>query len=243
MSNHQMLDNITHQNVKIKTGNSAALGDGVSATGVFPSEFSQLQAEYPILLKKNSDTGQFESIVLLGFENAENLFLSQQGWQSEYLPLSIARQPFLIGFQQSVENGVPKNNPVVTIDMDHPRVNTEEGEPVFLPSGGSSPYLDYVTSVLMSIHQGHEERQHFTEQLLNHELVEPFQLSITFENGSSQTIEGLYTINEDRLRELPAETAGKLHSQGYLQHIYMMLASIANIRQLIKRKEQKLAGH
>lgn len=241
MANHQMLDNISHGNIKIKTGYSEALGDNVSVAGVFPPEYSQLQLEYPIFFKKNSQTGQFETIALLGFEADENLFLKDGDWDGDYVPLSIARQPFLIGFQETVENGVPQKNPVVTIDMDHPRVNDSEGEAIFLQGGGTTEYLNHINSVLVTIHQGHEYRQVFIESLLEHELIESFALSVSFKDGSSQNMDGLYTINEDRLKSLSGEAVATLHSQGFLQHIYMMLASIGNVRKLINRKDAKSA--
>lgn len=236
-----MLDNISHANTKIKTGYSAELGDNVSVAGVFPSEFTQLQLDYPIFFKKNGDTGQFEAVVLLGFESGENLFLKNGKFDADYVPLSIQRQPFLIGFQETVENGVPVKNPVVTIDMDHPRVNESEGEAVFLPGGGNSDYLNHVNSVLVTIHQGHEQRHSFIETLLKLELIESSSLAVTFSGGSSANLEGLYTINEDRLRTLPADAVVALHQQGYWQHIYMMLASIGNIRKLIARKDNAAA--
>ena len=239
MTNHVLLDNITHQHLKIRTGHSVALGDKVGLTGVFPSEFSQLQSEYPIFFKKSSHTGQFECVALFGFDNDENLYLTEQGWDADYIPLSIARQPFLIGFQQTMENGVPRQEPTVHIDLDHPRVSEQDGEPVFLPEGGVTPFLQHMTSVLLTIHQGHEVRERFIEFLTSLNLIEPFQLSLTFGDGSQKTLEGLYTINENVLNELEPQSIAELHANGFLQHIYMMLASIGNVRAMLKRKERQ----
>ena len=41
-------------------------------------------------------------------------------WQASYIPLSMERQPFLIGFQDRDVDGVPQRVPVVHVDMDHP---------------------------------------------------------------------------------------------------------------------------
>lgn len=243
MANHQMLDNVSHGTIKIKTGHSAQLGDNVSAAGVFPMEFSQLQLEYPIFFSKNTGSGEFEAVALLGFEPGENLFLNESGWDGDYVPLSIVRQPFLIGFQQRMENGVPREEPVVTIDMDHPRVNHKQGEPVFLPNGGTSEYLNHINSVLVTIHQGHQQRQQMIARLLAANLIEPFRLSLTFKNGEAHNLEGLYTIDEDRLKALDDATLVALHQQGDLQHVYMMLASIGNVRKLINRKDLLSAGN
>ncbi len=65
----------------------------------FPWEFRNLQAHYPILFRKRPDTGEFQPIALFGFEERENLFLTGSGWDAAYVPLTIERQPFLIGMQ------------------------------------------------------------------------------------------------------------------------------------------------
>jgi hypothetical protein len=47
---------------------------------------------------------------------------------------------------------------------------------------------------------------------------------------------GFYTINEETLAGLSADALAKLHQQGYLQAIYMTLASQSNVRDLLNLK-------
>ena len=54
---------------------------------------------------------------MFGFDQQENLFLSVSGWDANYIPLTIQRRPFLIGFQEQNINGVVEREPVVHIDM------------------------------------------------------------------------------------------------------------------------------
>ena len=51
---------------------------------------------------------------------------------------------------------------------------------------------------------------------------------------------GFYTINEDRLNELSSDVLTSLHKKGHLQAIYMTIASQANIRKLIRKKNEQL---
>ena len=51
---------------------------------------------------------------------------------------------------------------------------------------------------------------------------------------------GFYIICEDKLNELDSETLGTLHARGYLQAIYMAIASQSNIRALLIRKNNQL---
>ena len=107
MAKHVLLNNIAHKDLKIITQYSARFGDNLGSTLTFPTEFGDIQREYPILFRKESANGKFQSVVLLGFKPDENLFLDEfRGWQADYIPAVIERGPFLIGFQdQRVDGG------------------------------------------------------------------------------------------------------------------------------------------
>ena len=65
----------------------------------------------------------------------------------------VARGPFLIGVQG--QGGRRKRyDPLIHVDLDHPRVSFTEGESVFLPQGGNSRLLDHVAAILRGIHEG-----------------------------------------------------------------------------------------
>ena len=242
MTNHVLLDNVTHKDLKVNRVYGAEQGDDVNVARVFPAEFGSLQNEYPLFFFKNAETGHFETITLLGFANGENLYLGDTGWDASCIPLSIERQPFLIGLQEQDVDGVPTEVPVVHIDMDHPSIGETDGQPVFLPQGGESPYLERITSVLMAIHKGHEISQSFSQLLVGLELIESMIVDIELADGLRQGLDGLYTINEDKLRSLGASGLETLHKKGHLQDVYMMLASLPNLARLIDRKNRQLAS-
>ena len=242
MTNHVLLDNITHKDLRIRPGYGPGMGFEVNAARVFPVEFTQLQMEYPIVFMRNRESGHFEPIVLVGLVDGENLFLTDTAWDARYLPLTIQRQPFLIGFQETFEAGVPQRTPVVHVDLDHPKVSAAEGEPVFLEHGGESPLLERMTSVLMTIHQGAADNETFSKLLVGLDLIEPSTMEFVLDNGEKFSLTGLHIINEDRLRGLNGAALEALHQHGYLQAIYMMLASMPNFRKLIDRKNSAAQG-
>lgn len=178
MAKIELLNNIDHKNLKIKIERSAELGDNVWFTPTFPQEFRVLQNHYPIVFTKNTETGQFQAVALLGFEAGENLFLDENGWNASYIPLSIMRQPFLIGFQHAEKDGVAIKQMVVSVDMDNPRVNESEGEAVFLEHGGSTGYLEQVNSILNLINDGFERNSAFIDMLMGMDLLESFVLDV-----------------------------------------------------------------
>jgi hypothetical protein len=241
MANHVLLDNISHRNLRVDRAFRSGRGYDTNVARVFPDELLLLQNEYPLFFIKNRDTGHFEPTALLGFSDGENLYLHDGRWDADYLPHTIERQPLLIGFQQQTVDGVPTRVPVVHIDLDHPDISEAAGFPLFLPHGGESEWLERMTAILHAIHQGHEALAPFSQTLTGMELIESVTLDLKFEDGSSQVLQGLYTIDERRLAALEGPALEVLHRKGYLHHIHMMLASQPNLEKLIRRKNRALA--
>lgn len=235
MANHALLNNVDHKDLHIDTQPRARYGDNVSGTLILPQEFMQAHKEYPIFFQKDEQSGQFQSFALLGFEDGENVFLSDSGWDGDYVPALIRREPFLIGFQQ--QDGDAEKTPVIHIDLDNPRVSTDEtGERVFLEGGGNSPYLQEVSKTLMMIHEGMQRMSVMFEAFTELDLIEPFTLDVEFESGAAFKTSRYYTLDQEKLFGLDDAVVAKLHRSGYLQYAYMVLESTSNIRRLIDRK-------
>lgn len=226
MSRTVQLNNVDHRDLRVDTRRSAALGDDVMWAITFPAEFRNVQAHYPIVFGKSAD-GEFQPLALFGFTDRQNLFLDGERWDATYIPLTIERQPFLIGRSA--------DEMLVHIDLDHPRVGTTHGEALFLPHGGTSAYVEHASSLLNTIHQGLQGTAPFVAALLQHDLLEPFVLDIRLDDGSDNRLSGYYTINEDRLRQLDGEAFAALGRAGHLETVYMMLASVVRFRDLIER--------
>jgi len=239
-NNYVMLNNVEHQNVRVIMERSARYGDDVNFALTFPLEFRNIQSCYPIFFRKDANTGEFSPIALFGFEPRENLYLSDDGWDAHYIPLMIRRHPFLIGFQQVKDQGDTKQA-VVSIDMNSPRVNESEGEPLFLEHGGISDYLSSMTEMLETIRLADDMNAGFVGALLELDLIESVTMQVELKNRSKHELLGYYTINEDKLKELDSETLGGLHRKHYLESIFMILASLSCFRTLVEKKNDQLA--
>ncbi len=235
MTNHVILNNVAHRDLRVKPGFSAEYGDDLMCTLAIPSEFRNLTADYPIFFHRDADTGQFLPMAMFGFQQWENLFLENGRWDAAYVPLMMRRGPFLIGLQKGQGGG---ENMVISIDLDDPRVG-DEGEPLFTPFGDNSDYLDAIVEIMQSVDQGQAEINAFTAALLEHDLIEPFSLDVTLNNGEQHRLEGFHTINESRLGSLDGDQLAHLGRHGYLHAAYMMLASMANIPSLIMRRNRR----
>jgi hypothetical protein len=252
MARNVLLNNVEHKDLRIITKRGAAYGDDVMLAVTFPSEFRDLQTHYPIVFQKSHDGTSFQPVALLGFKPGQNLFLRSEKWDAPYVPLAIERQPFLIGFD--------RDELMVHVDLDSPRVRLTrdegslpnlltpagagsdagpggfvDGEPVFLPYGGTTEYLERISSVLLALHRGLQSNTGFSAALLQHELLEPFVLDIERPDGSQNRFAGFYTIHEERLQKLDSRALEPLHKAGYLFAIYMAVASLSRLRDLIDR--------
>ena len=92
------------------------------------------------------------------------------------------------------------------------------------------------------IDEGIEATPTFIAALEEHNLLESFVLDIQFRDGTQFRFAGFHAIHEERLAKLDAAALGKLHARGHLQAIYMVIASLSNIRGLIERANKLNAG-
>jgi len=231
MANHAVLNNVDHKHLRVVTTRGAAYGDAVMSALTFPAEFRDLQACYPIVFAQDGNGG-YDALALFGFEQGENLFLGPNGWDAPTLPLTVERQPFMIG-----RNG---DELAIHIDLGSPRVRDGgiEGEALFLTYGGTSEYLERISSVLRTIHDGVQASRAFVGALLELDLIEPFVLDVELDDGARHRLDGFHTIAEDRLAGLSADQLAGLHRAGHLQAIFMVTASLAQFRALIGRKNR-----
>jgi hypothetical protein len=226
------LDNNTHRDLRIVTTRGAAWGDDQMTTPVFIREFRDVQAHYPIVFQQADNGPGLQPVALLGLRFGENLFLEASGWDANYIPLALERHPFMIGRAG--------HELTLHIDMDSARIGHGEGEPVFLEHGGPTEYLERMNSVLAAIHEGMGHTAPFIAALLRNDLLEPFVLEVEAADSSRNRLVGFQTINEERLTALDSVALAELHAQGHLVAIFMAVASLAHLRDLIVRYNKRL---
>ena len=240
MPRHELLNNIAHKDLRVILRSGPDLGDQVATVAAFPGEYADLQREYPIFFQRDGDSGRIHSVALLGLEQGENLFLQDGRWNAGYLPAIIAKGPFMIGFQQQEVDGQLRHEPVIHVDLDHPRASFSDGEPVFLPHGGNSPYLEQVIQVLRGIHHGMHNADAMFAALDAAGLIQPLELKVRLDEDHAINLAGLLAIDRERLAALDAPTLHQLHVAGYLEAAYLTLASQYNVRRLMAAKQRRL---
>jgi len=226
MGKIELLNSHTHRSLKVQAGAAARYGDNQRFVAVVAGEFAHLAVHYPILLTKDQDTGAFFVGAMLGFDEGENLFLDERGMQT-YRPLNLQRGPFFTAGSD------------VAIDLDSPRID-ETGKPLFTEAGEPTQYLQSIMALFRDLKPGLEATKGFVETLIKLKLVEPIDIDVAFDDGTKRRLEGLYTVNQDALRALSDADVVSLFRSGYLQLIYLMVASLKQVPVLARRKNDAL---
>lgn len=239
MTHPVLLNNIEHKDMRIITRRSAEFGDDVHLVLTFPTEYADVQREYPIFFRRDSGSGAYQSVALLGFAPGENLFLDDGQWTAGYVPAIVARGPFMIGYQEQELDGETRREPVIHVDLDDPRVNESEGEPVFLEHGGNAPYLQHVAGLLSGIQEGVEISKRMFSAFERHGLIEPVNLEVDVLDDVQYVLKGYHTINRERLAALTGEVLVELNRAGFLEGAFLVLASLGNVPRLIDRKRRR----
>jgi hypothetical protein len=229
-----LLNNVDHADLRVVLDRGVAFGDAVNQTVVFATEFEDLQRDYAILFRRDP-AGVYRATVLLGLEADENLYLDGARWDARYIPALLSRGPFSIGVPAPGEAG----EPMIHVDLSHPRIGSKEGAPVFLDHGGNAPLLDHVAGVLQRIYVGTQVGQAMFAAFEAHDLIEPVELRVETEAGRRYTIPDCYTIAQDRLATLDGAALSELHRGDFLRLAIWVASSLGNIAALVERKRRR----
>jgi len=224
MASLELLNSDTHATVRMKP---AGQGGG-PLVRVVASEIAAAAAACPLLLSKDAETGAFYIGALTGFKPGEQLIDSPDG-RSAFRPLEADRE----GFFASGES--------IALDRSHARFGPGASESLFDVDGTPTPALRAVQGALGRLVAGAERTDAFIAALLQHRLVEPIDISMTFDDGEKLRLDGLYTVSLDALGELGDEAVLGLFRAGHMQLAYAVAGSLQHIALMARRRNERLA--
>jgi hypothetical protein len=195
---------------------------------VFAGEFAAAASVCPILFTKEPATGAFYAGAIFGFKPGENLLAGEE--QGAFVPLMLQREGFFLSDRS------------IAIDREDARFSESEGDPLFDDAQQPGDALRAIQRTLGEIHHGIEQTKAFIAALSELKLIEPIDVSLTFNDGERLTLQGLYTVSLDRLRDLDDAAALKLFRAGHLQLAYTMAISLRQIARLAKLRNRRGAG-
>jgi hypothetical protein len=186
---------------------------------IVADEFLRASPYYAIMFTKHPETGAFYAGVLMGLEPGTNL-VAVDGALPDYRPADLERQGFFIADEQ------------IAVDCDHAAFTTPDGLSLFGVDGEPMPALKRIQNALYTLQTGIPETDALIQRLLAHQLLEPIDVTMNFDDGRNLRLEGLYTISLDALHALPDETVLDLFRRGDLQLAYAQTGSVRHLRTL-----------
>jgi hypothetical protein len=215
----------------------AEYGHQVGAVMIQPNEFAKAQREYPILFRKDSETGRFLPVVLLGFEEHENLFLGEGAtWSARYIPLAVRQGPFLIGLQQQDT----EQRLAIYADLNDSRIQQNAEPALFNADGYASATLNEIRDILSERHGGSELLEPMIDAFLKYDLLERVIFEIDLSSGATIKFDAGYTVHIEKLMALENEAVIELHKSAFLSLAYNVADSVNNIQGLIDIKNAKM---
>ena len=211
----------------------AAAAHSVPLTG---AEFPVAARDVPILFAGQSmeDAGP---MALLGLRQNENLLVDENGqWApGVYVPAFVRRYPFILAEKPQ---GAEGDDFTVFLDEAYEAFGSEEGERLFKEDGSDSEMLANAVGFLGEFQQ-HVARTHaFMALLRKHDLLEPRNIRLE-KDGNAINLNGLFVVNEEKLRQLDEKTAHEFLKEGVMGWIYAHLLSLPNIDRLAQRLDQR----
>jgi hypothetical protein len=195
---------------------------------IVPAEFVAASIACPILFSKDPGTGAFYAGAVLGLKPGEGA-LKRIEERGGFEPLNLQRDGFFISGER------------IAIDRSNPQFSETEGEPLFDEAQQPSPSLRQVQRVLGQLHEGVKQTAALVRDLMNLKLLEPIDVSLSFDDGERLKLEGLYTVSRDSLRELEDVHVLRLFRSGHLQLAYTIAGSLNQLAVLAHWRNRKLA--
>jgi hypothetical protein len=88
---------------------------------------------------------------------------------------------------------------------------------------------------------GRKATEQFIATVLSLDLLTPIMLDIVLDDGTPLQVTGLYSIDEEKLRQLGAAEVARLWQTGSLDLIYTVLIASGQIFKLVRLKNQRIA--
>ena len=230
------LNRTAHKDLRIKALQNLKFTHNVHSVPLTSSEFPAAGRDIPILFA-GPDVANSGPMALLGLRASENLFVDIDGqWApGVYIPAFVRRYPFVLAEKPA---GTEGDDFTVFLDEAYEGFDDKEGERLFKEDGTETEMLSNAVRFLGEFQQHVARTKQFMDELRKHELLEPRNVRLE-RNGNVLNLNGLFVINEEKLRKLDAPTVHKYVNDGTMAWIYAHLLSLGNIDRVGQRLAQR----
>jgi hypothetical protein len=194
------------------------------------SEIAFAAADMPLCFAKDSQTGRFNLIALLGLIQPTNLFSIGGRFHATYVP----RAAMLTGFRLDGDGDAG-----LAIDEGDPTIGNR-GELLFV-DGRPSAILNDLRGGLEQAINDAAASQKLVDSYATKRLIRPLKLMMRMSDGRQHDIAGLYTVDEAALRRMPDVDVLALHHADALAPLSILSSSLAQVERLFQLHNSRLA--
>lgn len=225
-----------HAKLKVKPNPGFAHAKDRNLVAVNISELGISSSCFPLVFIQNPSDKRYLLMAMLGLKHGENIYYGEQFWESIYVPLAIQRHPFIVGFDERVQD---QEQLGTCLEMDSPFLNEKEGLALFDADGKESETLRNAHQMLSNMFDGGKFTAQFIQRVVELDLVIPLELALQLRKGEVRKVTGLFTVDETKLKNLSAEQLKDLQVRDFLAPCHLILASLYQLNQLIRQRNRK----
>ena len=197
------------------------------------TEFPIASRDYPVIFISGDEGKSYAPMLVLGLAARQNLFvLWDDTWDRRvYLPAYVRRFPFCM--TRVMVDG--KEAPERVACVEKIAIN-DKGENLFNDKGEALPEWQQREKLLFEFEADLGRTDEMCKLLAQHQLLEPFTMQATPNNGEPLQLTGMYRVSEEKLAQLDGAVMKDLAAKGVLGRIYAHLISLDNFRRLLDRR-------
>ncbi len=234
------LNRTEHKDLRLKSVPSMKFAMNTHSVPLTGAEFGRAARDLMIVFA-GTDAANAGPIALLGLRQNENLYIDESGqWApNTYIPAFVRRYPFVLGDKPPGQEG---GDFTVFLDESFEGFNAADGERLFNEDGTDTELLTNAVGFLSEFQQNIERTKSFMQQLVKHDLLEPRNVQLrkgNDESGPGIVLNGLFMVNEEKMRALDEKVIHELMREGVLAWAYAHLLSLNNIDRLAQRLDAR----
>lgn len=228
-----VLDREQHKGLRLKAADARFAAKN-QAVPLLAAEFPEACLEYPIVFTQGQD-GQWLSLALTGLQANANAFVDAKGlWNARYVPASVRRYPFILAEGANDQLSL-------AADLAAPQLGTE-GEALFDEKGEPTELAKNVLQMLADFQNQAKATSALAKQLSEAGLLTQQNLQVRLGEERSAVVEGVWIIDEAKLRQLPDDKVLAWFKDGELAAIHAQMLSLRNLLPLLERSQPERAA-
>ena len=234
-----VLDYTKHARLRLAPATDHSAASNMSVCFLAAAEFASAARDFVIMFSRERVGGdlQVQPLVLLGLVEGENLFLDGARWDARYVPAYIRRHPFWTTLVEGM------TEPVLMIDQAWPGFSDTTGDPLYDGENKPARRLADAVQFVKQFELEAGRTLTFGQRLSELGLLREMTATVKLANGQEFGFDGLMTVDDAKLHQLPDARVLELHRNGMLGLIHAHQMSLANMQSLVDRKARRAAAH